>query len=91
VNISVSMEKGLLLASAPEVCPEELEEPDLEDDPEALCADDSPQQRQSAARREIVVRTETRFMALALFLLLAIRTAPRERGQQIENPAGGFT
>jgi len=51
---------------------------------------DSAQQRQSAARREIVVRTETRFMALALFLLLAIRTAPRERASKSKS-SWGFT
>jgi len=37
VNISVSIEKGLLVeASLPEDCPEEVDEPDLEDDPELL-------------------------------------------------------
>jgi hypothetical protein len=35
VNISVSIEKGLLAAaSVLEDCPEEVDEPDLEDDPE---------------------------------------------------------
>jgi hypothetical protein len=50
------MEKGLLEAvSVPEVCPEELEEPDLDGDPEALCADDRTQHKDSAAASNIVV------------------------------------
>ncbi len=79
------MEKGLLAAvSSPEPCPDEPEEPDLEDDPdfEALWADDRTQPTQSAARSNIELRREDRFIAVALFSLLAILTAPRERGQQ---------
>jgi hypothetical protein len=77
------MEKGLL-ASSPEPCPEEFEEPDLEDDPdfEALCADDKVPDRENAATNDVVMRRDDRFIPVALFLLLAILTAPRERGQQ---------
>jgi hypothetical protein len=77
------MEKGLL-ASSPEPCPEEFEEPDLEDDPdfEALCADDKVPDRENAATNNVVMMRDDRFIPVALFLLLAILTAPRERGQQ---------
>jgi hypothetical protein len=49
------MEKGLLEASVAEVCPEELEEPDLEGDPDALCACDGAQDKDSAPMSNIVV------------------------------------
>jgi len=83
------MEKGLLEASVAEVCPEELEEPDLEGDPDALCACDGAQDKDSAAASNSVVRTEDRFIAEALFLLLAILRVPQERGQQSKIQPGG--
>jgi hypothetical protein len=56
----------------------------LEDDPdfEALCADDKAQHKDSAPVTNIVVRTDDRFIPVALFLLLAILKTPQERGQQ---------
>jgi hypothetical protein len=69
VNISVSMENGVLLEdSCPLPCPEEPEEPDFEDDPEfeVLWAGARAQHKHSATRRLIDVRADDRFIPVPL-------------------------